>query len=332
MRDMDQDYYEVFNENLVELHKALWADVDPETSYHRKKPFLAHYTSITALERIMASNELWFSSPFFMNDIQELWYGIEEGARAFRTHKGLKAVCHSDERYNLLMSAFEHQLNRFQEKDAFDTYVFCTSEYDSKNADGLLSMWRGYGSNGNGAAIVFDTSQFRFNSTESILIVAPVEYRSESQRLEWINNKISEFASLLVNAEIADEKIYLAVHLFLERLKIFSLFTKHQGFSEELEWRAVYLRENDLNHRADSMLHYTIGSRGLEPKLKLKVEPIPGLTGDDFSIEKIVYRIILGPSASSPLALKTVKRMLEKVEKHKLAEKVFASSTPFRSR
>ena len=42
-----------------------------------------------------------------------------------------------------------------------DTYVFCLSEHAKDDTDGLLSMWRGYGGNGNGAAIVFDAGKLR---------------------------------------------------------------------------------------------------------------------------------------------------------------------------
>ena len=47
-------------------------------------------------------------------------------------------------------------------------------------------------------------------------------------------------------------------------------------------------------------------SRGVELKLKLKIEAIPGLSETDLSLSKIVDRIILGPSLSSPLARGTI--------------------------
>jgi len=41
-----------------------------------RQPYLAHYTSLEVLEKIMQHNELWFSHPFFMNDLQEMRFGI----------------------------------------------------------------------------------------------------------------------------------------------------------------------------------------------------------------------------------------------------------------
>jgi hypothetical protein len=44
-------------------------------------PLLAHYTSLEVLEKIMTTNEIWFSNPLFMNDLQEVRFGMLEGLR-----------------------------------------------------------------------------------------------------------------------------------------------------------------------------------------------------------------------------------------------------------
>jgi hypothetical protein len=278
----------------------------------------------------MANDEVWFSNPLYMNDLEELRFGILESAQAFRQNELIKAACGSSERHNMLLQAFEYQFDQFSNKHAFDIYVFCLSEHDSKNTDGLLSMWRGYGSNGNGAAIIFDTAQLNYVEN-SPLIIANVTYASQNERRQWIDEKLSAFAGLISNNHIPDEKFYFPAYALFERIKIFSIFTKHHGFSEEKEWRAVYMRERDLNHKMEDMLHYAVGKRGIEPKLKYKIKPIEGLTKNDLSLEKIVNQIILGPSVSSPLAISAVQRMLEKVGKPNLASKLIASTTPFRS-
>lgn len=277
----------------------------------------------------MASDEVWFSNPLYMNDMQELRFGINEGARAFRECSEIEDACASKQRYQSLLNSFEEYVEKFSNEHAFDTYVFCLSEHDPRKTDGLLSMWRGYGSNGNGAAIIFDTAQFN-NINGSPLIISQVTYASEEERHQWINGKLSEFAKLLKENNIPDDKLYLPTHSLFERIKIFAIFTKHHGFSEEHEWRVAYLRDRDSTNDLDSMLGYSIGRRGLEPKLKFKIRPIQGITDDDLSLEKIVHQIILGPSISSPLAVTSVRRMLEKTGKKNLATKLIASTTPFR--
>jgi len=78
------------------------------------------------------------------------------------------------------------------------------------------------------------------------------------------------------------------------------------------------------------MLSYAVGPRGIEPRLKFKISPLPGLLADDLSLENVVDRIILGPSQTSVLALPTVRRMLAQEGMAALSSRVWASTTPFR--
>lgn len=80
------------------------------------------------------------------------------------------------------------------------------------------------------------------------------------------------------------------------------------------------------------MFDYHLGPRGIEPKLKFKVRPIAGSTPANFSLEQLIDRIILGPSAASLLARDAVCRMLEKIGKPQLADRVVMSGIPYRPR
>lgn len=318
------------DEQIYNAFLPLWNDIQNAETFPSKRPLLAHYTSIAALESIMASDEVWFSNPLYMNDMEELRFGILEGAQACRQSDAIKSACGSAERHDKFLEGFEFNFNRFSNEHAFDVYVFCLTEHDRDNTDGLLSMWRGYGSNGNGAAIVFDTAQL--NHVEgSALIISNVTYASREKRLKWIDEKLDAFAHLLAENNVPDDKLFLAAYALFERIKMFAICTKHHGFSEEKEWRVVYLRDRDHNKKFEHMLHYAIGKRGIEPKLKYKVQPIEGLTQADISLEKIIHQIVLGPAVSSPLAINAVRRMLEKVGKHKLSERLVASTTPLRT-
>ncbi len=322
-------------DDIYDLFKPLWDDAETENSYPTVRPLLAHYTSITTLEQIMKNDEIWFSNPLNMNDMQELRFGIREASVAFRKHPAILQVC-GKEAYIKLVGAFDYYLDRFQNQDAFDVYVFCTTRHDVKTkkgdaSDGVLSMWRGYGGNGTGAAIVFDTACFDFNQDINFLLLSDVNYLTPDELSSWIDSKLVEFASLLNRFQIPEDMLHVPAYMLFERFKVFSLFTKHHGFSEENEWRVVYLRERDSDKVLDGMLHYSISPNGPEPKLKFKVKPIPNVTGESFSLTNIVRQILLGPSVSGPLAVMSVKRMLRAVAKPELADQVAASTTPFRS-
>lgn len=306
----------------------LWSDLNEGGTFPDNRPLLAHYTSIASLELIMKSSEMWFSNPLFMNDMDEMAFVINEGAREFRTNLEFRNAVGED-KYLLMLKLFEDIYGDFSNRHAFDVYVLCFSEHDRQERDGLLSMWRGYGGNGTGAAIIFDTAKLAAIE-ESPIILAKVEYFTREQRIEWIIGKLLDFAKLMKEHPVDNDKLIVAVWEFFERLKIFSLFTKHCGFKEEREWRAVYLRERD---RADALvdkLGYAVKSRGVEPKLKFKIEPVEGIAGGNVNLESLVSEIILGPTVSNPLAVKAVQRMLENLGKHELATKLSASSTPYR--
>jgi len=317
------------DEEINAAFQSLWSDVNQGETFPTKRPLLAHYTSIATLESMMDKNEIWFSNPLYMNDLEELRFVIHEGANAFRQNEQIRLACGEPEQYAALCGAFEHYFNRFSNEHALDTYVFCLAEHDPANTDGLLSMWRGYGGNGNGAALVFDTTQLG-HIVGSPLIISKVTYASEKERLDWIGAKLAEFAVLLANYAIPKDKLHIPAYHLFERFKMFALFTKHRGFSEEREWRVIYLRERDVHQKLDGMLHYAVGRRGIEPKLKFKVQPIEGLTNQSLSLENIVAHVILGPTVSSPLAVSSVGRMLEKVGKCEMAKRLIASTTPFR--
>jgi hypothetical protein len=304
------------NNEVWTLFDQLYADLIGEDTYPQNRPLLAHYTSIATLEAIMKSNEMWLGNPLFMNDYEELRFGINEAAISFRLHQGIRSACKSEERYEELQRVFENYLTKISNDGVFDVYV--------------LSMWRGYGANGTGAAIVFDTQELSYVE-DSPLVLAQVEYGSKEKRLAWIDEKLDMFALLLAQSNLPAEQFYLPITKLLHRILLFALFSKHDGFMEEREWRLAYVGAWDSEEKLKSMIHYSIGENGIQPKLKLKIAGIEGVIADPISLEKIITQIILGPSISNHLSLMTVKRMLEILKRGEMAKKVERSSTPFRS-
>ncbi|MCK1709872.1 MULTISPECIES: DUF2971 domain-containing protein [unclassified Bradyrhizobium] len=92
-----------------------------------------------------------------MNDIEEVRFGVIEGNQIVLASEDLVTACKTAERAQLFKDSFAHFFNRFANEHILDTYVFCLSSHKRDDDDGRLSMWRGYGANGNGIAIVFDT-------------------------------------------------------------------------------------------------------------------------------------------------------------------------------
>jgi hypothetical protein len=124
--------------------------------------------------------------------------------------------------------------------------------------------------------------------------------------------------------------LHLAAFAFFQRLKLFSLFSKHGGFSEEREWRVVYMRDRDENKVLDKMFGYSIGKTGVQPRLKLKISPVDGTT-EIQNLSQIINKIIFGPLISSPLVKASILKMIDQLGKPELKDRVVASTIPFRS-
>lgn len=306
---------------ILQLFSSLIVDMDDLHFIVQHKPLLAHYTSIGVLEKIMKSGEIWFSNPLFTNDLEEVRFGVLEGLRLFNANDAVNNACQTPERASVLRHAFNHFYAQFDAEHAFDTYVFCLSEHDPENTDGLLSMWRGYGGQGNGAALVFNTGFITAPNDNSPLIITRVHYASAEGRKKWLDERITQWAGILEKAVLPDDKLYLAV------IRFFALKSKHDGFKEEREWRVIYLPKHDRETKK-FIFDYLMTTRGVEPKLRFKIEPLD--PSQEWTFASILERIILGPSLSSFLARRGVERMLQTVGKTEFCAKISASLIPLR--
>jgi len=313
----------------AKIESALWGDVHSASSFATSQPLLAHYTSIEAFESILASNEIWFSNPLYMNDWEELRFGMSDCAQELLFHDGIKNACNGEDGHGKLIRAFDYFLGEFEKKHAFDTYVYCLANHDPDDHDGRLSMWRGYGANGSGVALVFKSSVIPL-ADEPLFMIDRVEYATTPQRREWIRDRLDRLTQAFDGNALAEDEVILVAHEWVERIKIFSLFSKHHGFREEDEWRVVYMAERDKGGLLKAMLGYAITSRGVVPKLKVPLAPVPGVPSDGISLENLIERIILGPTASSPMAVKSVSRMLDHHNRSSLVDKIVPSMIPFR--
>src|SRR5450759_5284701 len=91
---------------VSQLFLPLWADLRPEDAFHNKKPLLAHYTTIQALEKILTNNEVWFSNPLFMNDMEEVRFGVIQGHSLVMNSEVVTQACQTENRAQLFKRHF----------------------------------------------------------------------------------------------------------------------------------------------------------------------------------------------------------------------------------
>lgn len=317
------------------FHTELWKDFDQTKAFPDSRPKLAHYTSLANLERILSSNELWFSHPFAMNDLEELRFGIDHGRSKFVQCDSIKNACETAEHHENLLSSFSEEFNEFDE-GALDIYIFCLSLHEDQHQDGRLSMWRGYGADGNGVAVVIDTDRL-YVADGPAFIVAPVEYKTCEERLALIDAALDRIAALIIQVKPSLDQMSAIAKAYLARLTVFSLYTKHKGFEDENEWRASYIKplvDKMAGHEAkkeafNAMLSYAVTNSGVQPKLKFNPKLLPGNRIE--TVASLIDHIILGPAAA-PTAFErlSIRRMLEKLNLAHLAESVRVSETPYK--
>lgn len=321
---MDNKYNYDLRNLIFRNYTPLYNDLKDKPNFPHVKPKLAHYTSIRSLESIMKTKELWFSNPLLMNDYEEMCFGLREGSRLISSNKAIREACHSSMIFEKLLYMYNYFASA-KEQD-LDVYIFCFSEHTDD--DGLLSMWRGYGGDGSGVALVFDLSKVT-PMPQSPLIVSKVEYFTAQQRTCLLNNLLNQFAEILQTQTVTDENIWLHALAIYRRIFMFSITSKHNGFIEEREWRVIYYKEHDINNDYNNMFSYYIGDNIIEPKLKLSL--IDDKLVPHLSFCELIDKIILGPTSSSHTIVNTIKRMLDILKLQELKDKVTASSIPYRT-
>lgn len=294
-----------------------------------KPPLLAHYTSIATAEAILRKAEIWMSNPTQMNDYEEVSFG-QIYARQLVNECNFLTFFTTKKRAALVKAAIDHFLARWM-SETIDIYVFCLTAHDDsrREQDGLLSMWRGYGGNGTGAAIVFDASPL--DRIENIpLFLAKISYASKGDRVDMLKNALYDWCRLIRDINPEDDYIATYCAHLSELLILCALTSKHQSFSEEQEWRLISYPSYDRKAFLTKYRDYHVSSRGIETKLKLPLT-LPDLPGGDIDMNDLIHSIVLGPSHNSEHARRSFLRMLDLISRSKIKSRVRASSIPYRA-
>jgi len=312
--------------SIKKLFGSLWDDVSEGTPPPDKWPLLAHYTSIKNLESILTSGEIWLSHPRSMNDTSEQRFGFEKFAAFINCDQTLEESFASRDKFLKFLSKFAEYYYRLGKGLFDDYYYFCLSEHDQYNEDGLLSMWRGYGANGLGVAIVFDPKKAPKDDNSNI-IFDKVKYPNDIYLDKWCNDIIKKFSDIIKNNNLGkdDKEISELVNIIFHRIRVASLYAKHTGFSEEREWRLSCHIDNKSLPNASTNHAYIIREDGIFPKLKNKI------FGENQKFEDLIEMIIVGPTSASIMTKTALEIMLRDIKKESLIPKIKLSSIPFRS-
>ncbi|HEV7744142.1 MAG TPA: DUF2971 domain-containing protein [Pyrinomonadaceae bacterium] len=198
---------------------------------------LYHYTGLDAFRSIITHRILWLSDIAKMNDAKERLWISEVFERVWRTRS----------ESGVGVDEARHYFHDFQLDDT-PVFITCFSE------DGdLLSQWRAYTDDGRGVAIGFRTPRLGFPiesrfidefMEEQRVAITKCMYDREKQAA-LMNDLIGYFDRHFVDlASNRQSGSIYAYDGFLNTaswcLRNMSVISKHPGFSEEREWRAIY--------------------------------------------------------------------------------------------
>ena len=208
------------------------------SAFHAPPPTLFHYTSARALLRILESNQLWATNAVFMNDQVE----IVHAAHILRNASD--SLIEDDEfegadpdQLLRATTAIRRVLNQLH--NYVEAYVSCfCSDPD------LLSQWRGYGEEG-GVSVGFDSAKLRKFASDSPGIVALVEVTYESEKhYSQLYDLAKRWTKMYLKSLERDDRSRLHVEatLFAQSFAWLAASMKNSAFSEEKEWRLIYVR------------------------------------------------------------------------------------------
>jgi hypothetical protein len=286
-------------ESIAELLKTLYAEP-------QQGDLFFHYTSIAAMQSIVAEQSLRASEIHYFSDAAELGHFASLLDQALRERR---------EAGDGIASA----LSRWLKSRLLDGHqVFVVSFTIQGN---LLSQWRAYCPAGKGVSLGFGPQRILMASRAQGFSVGQCIYDPDQQRqiaAQVVEEILAKSVADGTNPKRPASDVYVSVFQEFEHslLRVGALF-KHPAFSEELEWRAV--SPVIVNYR-ESDIRYREGISTLVPYVPFNLS-IPGA-------EAYLDTVVVGPTPHPNLSINSISRFMSRSGRR---IGVFNSQIPYRT-
>lgn len=252
-----------------------------------------HYTTAETALSIISKRALWLRNAATMNDYSEVQHGLDCLSFALNGPAGVSFRMALDAiKVGLADRVLGLIFNDWLNNAKFDTYLTSFSEHrDAEDDVGRLSMWRAYGGD-SGVAVVFQNRPFLSDRLVLRAFSSPVAYLDK-------HGFAREMAAVAEGIR-AESKVFESwgevelLNGFFAMLHFAVLCTKHPGFEEECEWRAIYTPKLLLSEVIEKDVQCIRGIPQLIYKIPLRNIPDKGLV--DFEISDLIERLIIGPT------------------------------------
>lgn len=252
---------------------------------------VAHYTTAENGISILSNESLWLRSASLMNDFSEIDHGCSCLRYALRSNCGARLERLVD---NIFPGAWDNIFSRIQDAISLSrnfTYITSLSEHYPHEEHGRLSMWRAYGGQRAGVALLFDPYAFYKRSNFMGADFFPVQYVEEIGFLQLFEIVLEDLERSMdqwsgCSQNVLEDNVVNWIFILV-------LTTKHPGFSEEREWRVINYTRSRLNSRI-SMIHKCIS--GIPQSIGLfSLESAEDESTPSFNINDHLRKILLGP-------------------------------------
>lgn len=289
----------------------------------------AHYTSADAALKILQTKRIWMRNTTCMADFREVQHGYDLLQKCFddaakREFAEALDMCAP----GAAMQAINHFNGFWQTNSNLNIYIASVSEHDAKeDTHGRLSMWRAFGNHPSRVAIVIRVPDFSGALQALNIIFSPVAYLTEKEvrdNFRDISNNIAREAEFLRTFD--DNQIIRFVFTML-----FAGVTclKHEGFSEEREWRSIYCPQFLKSDLVELSLETIAGVPQHIQKIPLDRSVSSALA--DIDLSQMLDRVIIGPSQYPWVLYQAFAEVLEKIGVPGARNRVFVSGIPIRS-
>ena len=271
---------------------------------------LYHYTSLPGLLGIIENGDLWLTHTLYLNDEEEMAHGDHVAAEAIVAARGKSAA-------DAKKSAYLDQLAALLGRPSKEgVYICCFCQRDN-----LLSQWRGYGANGAGVSLQFDSAGFAqwtgADCAHGLMRFWKVFYKSETQH-RIVDAAINHSWNPNLDPVLCAERAADAIQFFIPTFK-------NPDFVEESEWRLIFTP----NPLCLIPPRFRVRDTMLVPYYRLReitqaALPVPVSA----SYQLPIGHVTVGPGASKVLNVESVRMLLN--GRGYTGIPIEASNTPFR--
>ncbi|MFH0843721.1 MAG: DUF2971 domain-containing protein [Bacteroidota bacterium] len=270
---------------------------------------LYHYTDLNALISIISEHDLWLTNSIFSNDDNEMKHGYSIALEVIKKREG--------RRQDLSTKRYYKKVEELLNGPSHGVYICCFCEQGN-----LLSQWRGYGENGTGVSIGFESSGFtRFTGPDmpadqfGLMRLWQVYYDDDEKR-EIVEAALDLIPEIHMGdpEQMIAEQAAAAIHFFLPTFK-------NRDFQEESERRLIFTPSKNCIVPPK----YRYRKQMLVPYYSLKSL----MTAQNFTVDKLpVDDIIIGPGIRKDINRESIEMLLH--HNGYIDVNVTVSDTPYR--